>query len=796
MIGMAVFLGCTAALAVDGISVTAHWTGQNLNTHGGYGQIWRHDIVDSKVVRHARLYLNPGRPARNPVLSPDGSHVAFLLLDGAIAVMSVKGGEAAVFSAVQSHGEATLDWPSGQWIYYTQGGHNQPSGSKYLRRVHALTGFDEAVTTFRSDDGVTEHGTWRFHVASDLRRAVVRADNNPPEPYGRITATDLVGDAGRLREARSVPRFSCATGIDPLGEFFLAGHEDHEGIDVRRWDDLSITKSIRWADAVSYGPDTRDTGLSHNRNAWSTNSSKWLCIHAGWGNRGDVGANQMLIDWQDHERIVVTDNTEGSMSFDDAGDFWVAYQAPLPDLAPPTVLSAVAHANPRQVIVMFSEPVEPRSAEDPHNYAIDNGVIVESARLDPTGYIVRLTTSALREGVGYGLSIFDVTDLAVPANAVAEGSYLEFSYSKRQPLVVNAGGDLKGIVGMDVLLTGTVTCEKIAKADIRWSLVQGPGQAAFESPTSPLGFVQFDAVGTYTLRLWADDGQTEAFDDVLATVDPEPSITVLSPAPGSVLVAGSTVDVQWLAQSVYDVRIDLSVDGGASWELQALTIDTASAHWRNFPWVVPDVSSEAALLELEEYSAVTSTVSSPFRIEAAAIPLAELTFPTAQDLMEAGKPTRIAFSPRGNGTVDLQYSLNNGASWHAVAHAVEVRAGEPKEVAWTAPLASSQFCQVRLVDSESKALVGVSAVFTIAPSGELEDAVVPLSVSIHVCSPRAAARLTSWRANATDVAEDSKCVSAEVSIPQNVASAVFEVQGHDGARVYRRLIEVDVPSLP
>lgn len=793
-IAFATLLGCAAAWAVDGISVTAHWTGQNLNSHGGYGEIWRHDIVESQVVGHQRLYFNPARPARHPVLSPDGSRVAFLLVDGAVALMSVEGGEATVFQGVQSHGEAALDWPSGEWIYYTQGGHNQPSGSKYLRRVHALAGIDERVTTFLADDGVTQRGSWRFHVAADLQHAVVRADNNPPEPYGRITAVDLVEDGGRLRVDRSVPRFSCATGIDPAGEFFIAGHEDHEGVDVRLWDDLAIVKALRWSEAVAWGPDTRDTGVSHNRNAWSTNSTAWMCIHVGWGNRGELGANQMLINWQDEERIVVTQNTKGSMTFDDAGDFWAASQEPLPDRTAPTILAVIAHADPQQVTVLFSEPLEPRSAQNPANYGISEGVVVHAALLDPDGFTVRLATSALQAGVGYGLSVLDVTDVATPPNPVETGAYTEFSYSERTPLAVDAGADLRAVVGRDVLLYGSVAGEPAAggSLDLQWRLVSGPGQAFFESPEKPTCFARFDAVGEYVLRLWADDGAMQASDDLLVSVEPEPSIVILRPEGTSILTAGSTVDIQWSNQSVYDVRIDFSADGGANWELLALTIDTTSSHWGSFPWVVPDISTERALLQLEEYSAVTSTLSQTFTIVAAPSPLGSFESPAPGAVLRAGKPTSIAFTPAATGTLDVEYSLNQGASWHAVASRLSAQAGQPVELPWIAPRARSEYGQLRLVDRASSEVAGVSQLFAIAPDRG-DEPVEFMTVEVKACRPSATVSMSEVRANAAERSLDkSGCFIAEVPVPLGVDTAVFELQGHDDSRAYRRLVEVQL----
>jgi hypothetical protein len=331
---LVVFFFGAQSSAVDGVSVTAHWTGSNENLYGGYGQIVRHDIVDSQVVGHSVLYDNPANPARNPVIAPDGSRVAFLLQDGSIAVMSIVGGQATILQSAQSHGEACLDWPAGDWIYYTKGGFSQPSGSKLLHRVNAVSDSDEYVLTFLKDDGVTESGTWRFHIANDLTRSSIRPDDTNPMPAGCITAFDLVND-GHLRSDRSlgsVGDYRCSTGIDPQGVYILEGNQAHDGVSILRWDDLSEVKSFLWTDTLSWGPDTADTGNSHNRNAWSTNSQKWLCIHIGFGTRGARGANQMLINWVDEERIVVSENQddESPRKFDDAGDFWVGSASPQP----------------------------------------------------------------------------------------------------------------------------------------------------------------------------------------------------------------------------------------------------------------------------------------------------------------------------------------------------------------------------------------------------------------------------------------------------------------------------------
>src|SRR6185295_2937672 len=100
------------------------------------------------------------------------------------------------------------------------------------------------------------------------------------------------------------------------------------------------------------------------------------------------------------------------------------------DAAPPALLSVTSRADPTKVVVVFSKPVDPASAETAANYSIDNGVKVESASRGLDLKTVTLTTSALVEGVPYTLRIRNVQDCAVPPAAVAAGTLKTFTFVK------------------------------------------------------------------------------------------------------------------------------------------------------------------------------------------------------------------------------------------------------------------------------------------------------------------------------------------------------------------------------
>src|SRR5205814_5186287 len=58
---------------------------------------------------------------------------------------------------------------------------------------------------------------------------------------------------------------------------------------------------------------------------------------------------------------------------------------------------------------------------------------------------------------------------------------------------------------------------------VRWSMVSGPGAAAFLSPTSAHTDVGFSATGTYVLKLTANDGDYAVSDTVTVTATGVPN---------------------------------------------------------------------------------------------------------------------------------------------------------------------------------------------------------------------------------------------------------------------------------
>jgi RHS repeat-associated protein len=89
--------------------------------------------------------------------------------------------------------------------------------------------------------------------------------------------------------------------------------------------------------------------------------------------------------------------------------------------------------------------------------------------------------------------------------------------------VVDAGPDLRVTVGDEVQLAGAVTDDGLPAGVplvTEWSFLDGTGVMEFEQPQQAVTFARFYEVGTYVLRLLADDSLTNAFDELTVTVRP------------------------------------------------------------------------------------------------------------------------------------------------------------------------------------------------------------------------------------------------------------------------------------
>src|SRR5204863_7994348 len=93
-----------------------------------------------------------------------------------------------------------------------------------------------------------------------------------------------------------------------------------------------------------------------------------------------------------------------------------------------------------------------------------------------------------------------------------------------QPPVVYAGPGQAIALPANAVLAGSVSDDGLpagSTVTVQWSLVSGPTNVVFSTPTNTNTSVLFSLDGIYVLRLTASDSQLSASNEVTVTVDRE-----------------------------------------------------------------------------------------------------------------------------------------------------------------------------------------------------------------------------------------------------------------------------------
>lgn len=99
------------------------------------------------------------------------------------------------------------------------------------------------------------------------------------------------------------------------------------------------------------------------------------------------------------------------------------------DVTPPALASVAASGDPARVSVVFDEPVEAASAEEPDHYSLSHGLRVLGARLEVDTRSVTLTVDPQSEHQTYLLTVVGVVDRAQSPNGITRPLRRAYSFS-------------------------------------------------------------------------------------------------------------------------------------------------------------------------------------------------------------------------------------------------------------------------------------------------------------------------------------------------------------------------------
>ncbi|MFQ6130669.1 MAG: DUF4038 domain-containing protein [Armatimonadota bacterium] len=200
-------------------------------------------------------------------------------------------------------------------------------------------------------------------------------------------------------------------------------------------------------------------------------------------------------------------------------DYVLVLESSGPDKTPPSLERVFALPDDDKVVVMFSEPLDQRSATNARNFAIDKGTKVREASLSADGRAVTLATSPLKAGVRHTLAVTKVRDRSPARNAIKGRARMEFGVE---------AGPLFDAAGLEALYTfqerGGDTIRDVSGADapldlraaeegaIKWGpeglSVERPVLVASDGPATRLSEA-CRASGELTIEAWLKPANLE-----------------------------------------------------------------------------------------------------------------------------------------------------------------------------------------------------------------------------------------------------------------------------------------------
>ena len=302
-----------------------------------FGKLVRHDIKNSRVAGSRTIYKGK---ARRACINWTGDKVAFLKLDGHLCVIGIDGKGFKELKKTRNHNGTAMDWPKGDWVYYSQG---QPHSSgkwpeivdtakrtwgqrvtdqlhnqRNIRRVNVVTGKDEAV-------GRTGGPIWQFYMAANARKG-----------SGRFACTGMNGDMANPGRNLNRRGLGCGTGVSPSGGYVFEIENTNRGgghcyLRVWNWE---LTQRFQTFGVNEFRKTGNDTRKHFYRPRWAVNSDKWIVLTHGTDVNAAQNSNMVLYNWRDGRQVQVTDNPINGGQNDEGEDFWLDLKGAAADFGP------------------------------------------------------------------------------------------------------------------------------------------------------------------------------------------------------------------------------------------------------------------------------------------------------------------------------------------------------------------------------------------------------------------------------------------------------------------------------
>ena len=189
--------------------------------------------------------------------------------------------------------------------------------------------------------------------------------------------------------------------------------------------------------------------------------------------------------------------------------------------------------------------------------------------------------------------------------------------------------------------------------------------------------------------------------------------------------ASAIYPIKWTSEEIDKVNLDYSINSGVTW---INITESIPAQDGSYDWVIPHNPSTNCHIRISDADKPTLY---DITEELFTIAVLDLTVPNGSEVWEAQTEKAIEWNSSNIGKVNLEYSLNDGATWSTIQNNV---LADYEKIVWSIPKISSDYCRVRITDTEDQSVFDMNdELFKIRPqiiieSPKPDDLVLAMSI--------------------------------------------------------------------
>jgi len=154
-------------------------------------------------------------------------------------------------------------------------------------------------------------------------------------------------------------------------------------------------------------------------------------------------------------------------------------------------------------------------------------------------------------------------------------------------------------------------------------------------------------------------------------------LEITAPIAGTEWQVNTAQNITWNSVNIQSVKLEYSTNNGTSWLPVSASV---SAALKTFSWIIPNTTTATARIRISDSAnASILFVSEQFKIYN---PSLTLTSPVGGEHWQAGLTKDITWTSSLVDLINIQYSLDEGATWHTLKTDVPASAGKYQWAIW------------------------------------------------------------------------------------------------------------------